>query len=298
MTENLLYRGRFAPTPSGPLHFGSLTSCLGSYLDARAQGGQWLIRIEDVDSGRSRLAYRESILQTLAAHGFVSDEPVRVQSEHLADYAAALEKIRAHLYPCVCSRQKWQANAAEGALGKIYPQTCRLAPPSLPPEGAALRLALPDRIDCFTDRLYGDCRYDLQREIGDPVLRRRDGDIAYALAAAADDALQGITHVVRGADLLAHTPIQRYLQEILQYPAVSTLHLPLVLLPNGSKLSKQNHAPALDNRSAAQNLLQALQFLGQDTAGLTETDSPETILQAAVPRWDIARAAQNAHGIS
>lgn len=291
--EKITYRGRFAPTPSGPLHFGSLTSCLGSYLDARAHQGKWLIRIEDVDSSRSKAEYQQAIIRSLSVHGFESDEPIRVQSAHLQDYYHALAQLTPHLYPCTCSRQQWQAQAKNGALGKIYPQYCRHQPiGTLTTTNTAIRLALPDTTIAFTDRVCGQCSYQLSQDIGDPILRRRDGDIAYALAVVVDDALQNITHIVRGKDLLAHTPIQRILQEQLGYPHPQTFHLPLVRLANGDKLSKQNHAPALEDNRASENLIQALQFLGQDVAGIHDSDSPQQILSIATQRWNIHRIAQ------
>lgn len=282
------YAGRFAPTPSGHLHFGSLIAALGSYLDARAHGGRWLVRIEDVDSTRSHPEYIQSILAGLAAHGMASDLPVRVQSEHLDDYAAALERLRPCLYPCDCSRKAWHARAREGQLGKIYPGFCR-DKPLRTLENCALRLRLPEQTLTFADRHFGMRHYDLQGDIGDPVLRRRDGDYAYALAVTVDDALQGITDIVRGADLLAATPIQQHLQTLLGYPPPRYLHLPLVLDENGNKYSKQNHAPALDNGNAPANLLAALAFLGQNTDGLQAADSPAHLLEHAAARWDTSR---------
>ena len=286
------YRGRFAPTPSGELHFGSLIAALGSYLDARAQGGQWLLRIEDVDSTRSRPHYTDAIVASLAAHGLISDAPIRIQSEHGDDYLHALAQLAPHLYPCDCSRKHWQAHAATGALGKVYPGTCRDKPlPKL--DKHTLRLRLPAQTLHFVDRHFGIQTYDLEKDIGDPVLRRRDGDYAYALAVTVDDALQGITDIVRGADLLAATPIQQHLQTLLGYPALRYLHLPLVLDDNGNKYSKQNHAPALDSHTATANLLAALTFLQQDTSGLYASDSVAHLLHHATARWDITRLGDN-----
>ena len=290
--ENRHYTGRFAPTPSGHLHFGSLVAALGSYLDARAQRGRWLIRIEDVDSTRSRREYTQSILATLAAHGMDSDAPIRIQSAHLPDYQAALSALSAHLYPCDCSRKTWHAAAHEGALGLVYPGYCRHKPLNSGTQ-SALRLRLPAQTLIFYDRHFGTQHFDLQQHIGDPILRRRDGNIAYALAVTVDDALQGISDVVRGADLLAATPIQQHLQTLLGYAPLRYLHLPLVLDDNGNKFSKQNHAPALLAGHAAANLLAALDFLGQDTSGLRSADSPAHILEHAVRRWDIRRLGDN-----
>lgn len=280
------YIGRFAPTPSGPLHLGSLVAALGSYLDARAHGGRWLLRVEDVDRTRSRAEYIAAQLHSLRAHGLHHDGEIRVQSTHFADYQAALAQLRPHLYPCDCSRKRWHEGAQTGALGLVYPGYCRgktLADTA--PTDAAIRLRLPEETVAFADRWLGACRFDLAREIGDPVLRRRDGDIAYALAVAVDDGLQGVTDVVRGQDLVAATAIHLVLQEMLALPTPRYLHLPLVLNADGSKLSKQNHAPALNDATPAANLRAALRHLGQDDSGFTDAMPVEVLLEEAVRRW-------------
>lgn len=282
------YIGRFAPTPSGPLHLGSLVAALGSYLDARAHGGRWLLRVEDVDRTRSRADYIAAQLQSLRAHGLHHDGEIRVQSAHLADYQAALAQLRPHLYPCDCSRKYWHAQAQMGALGLVYPGCCRgRVLDSLAPDDAAIRLRLPEETVVFADRWLGECRFDLAREIGDPVLRRRDGDIAYALAVVVDDGLQGVTDVVRGQDLVAATAIHLVLQNMLGLPPPRYLHLPLVLNADGSKLSKQNHAPALDDATPAANLRAALRHLQQDDSGFSDTMPVEVLLEEAVRRWRV-----------
>ncbi|MFC0035071.1 tRNA glutamyl-Q(34) synthetase GluQRS [Cardiobacterium valvarum] len=280
------YIGRFAPTPSGPLHLGSLVAALGSFLDARAHGGRWLLRVEDVDSSRSRSDYIAAQMHSLHCHGLCHDGTVRVQSAHIADYLAALDCLRPHLYPCVCSRKHWHDGARMGALGSIYPGTCRgKVLTSLAPTDAAIRLRLPDTTVTFHDRLLGDCCFSLADDIGDPVLRRRDGDIAYALAVVIDDALQGVTDVVRGQDLVAATAIHLTLQSLLGLPQPRYLHLPLLLNPDGSKLSKQNHAPALNDATPATNLLAALHHLGEDCTDYTTTMPVPSLLEEAVRRW-------------
>lgn len=282
------YAGRFAPTPSGPLHLGSLVAALGSYLDARAHGGRWLLRVEDVDSSRSRADYIAAQMHSLHCHGLHHDGTVRVQSAHIADYLAALDILRPQLYPCTCSRKHWHDGACSGALGLIYPGHCRdKALTTLAPPDAAIRLRLPDETLTFTDRLLGPCRFSLANDIGDPVLRRRDGDIAYALAVVVDDALQGVTDIVRGQDLVAATPIHLTLQSLLGLPQPRYLHLPLLLNPDGSKLSKQNHAPALNDAAPAANLLAALRHLGQDCTGYATTMPVPMLLEEAVRRWHI-----------
>ena len=283
------YIGRFAPTPSGPLHLGSLVAALGSYLDARAHGGRWLLRVEDVDRTRSRADYIAAQLHSLRAHGLHHDGEIRVQSTHLADYQAALAQLRPHLYPCACSRKRWHAGAQTGALGLVYPGYCRgKALADTAPTDAAIRLRLPPQTVAFTDRWLGECRFALAREIGDPVLRRRDGDIAYALAVVVDDGLQGVTDVVRGQDLVAATAIHLVLQEMLGLPTPRYLHLPLLLNADGSKLSKQNHAPALNDATPATNLRAALRHLGQDDDGFIDTMPVAELLTEAVRRWRLS----------
>lgn len=283
------YIGRFAPTPSGPLHFGSLIAALGSYLDAHHHHGKWLIRIEDIDSSRSQKSHTEAILNSLTAHGLNTDAPIRIQSQHQTEYEQTLQKLHPHLYPCNCSRKQWHQHANIGELGYIYPQTCRSTLlTTLTPNDTAIRLTLPDETLAFTDRINGEYRYHLPTQIGDPILRRRDGDMAYALAVVHDDAVQHITHIVRGADLIAATAIQHILQRYLSLPSPSVLHLPLALTPNGDKLSKQNHAPAIDDTTPSDNLLSALRFLGQNTDGMRISDNVATILQTAIKRWNIA----------
>ncbi len=227
----------------------------------------------------------------LKAHGLFSDTPVHRQRQYLGDYEQALQRLHARLYPCNCSRKTWQRDARIGALGAIYPGHCRHRPfPTTTPLRAkyAVRLRLPNEEIRFHDRLRGACRYPLASEIGDPIVRRRDRDIAYALAVVIDDARQRITHVVRGADLLAATPIQIVLQRWLNFPTLDYLHLPLVMTAEKRKLSKHNQAPALDDDAASANLIAALTFLGQATDGLRVTDSPAQILAAATRRWQVA----------
>ena len=249
------YIGRFAPTPSGPLHLGSLVAALGSFLDARAHSGRWLLRVEDVDSSRSRADYIAAQMHSLHCHGLHHDGTVRVQSAHLTDYLAALDRLRPQLYPCECSRKHWHEGARMGALGSIYPGTCREKTlTSLTPTDAAIRLRLPDTTVTFHDRLLGDCRFSLTDDIGDPVLRRRDGDIAYALAVVVDDALQGVTDIVRGQDLVAATAIHLTLQNLLDLPR-------------------------------PRYLLAALHHLGEDCTDYTSTLPVPILLEEAVRRW-------------
>ncbi|MDO4643288.1 MAG: tRNA glutamyl-Q(34) synthetase GluQRS [Cardiobacteriaceae bacterium] len=280
------YVGRFAPTPSGPLHLGSLVAALASFLDARAHDGCWLLRIEDVDRSRSRPEFIVRQLASLRAHGLLHDGEVRVQSKHHTDYIDALTALLPHLYECHCSRKYWHMYAHSGALGLVYPGFCREnVLTRIPQDAVALRLRLPDSSVFFFDRLLGECLFHLQREIGDPILRRRDGDFAYALAVVVDDALQGVTDVVRGQDLTAATAIHLYLQSLLDIPQPRYLHVPLVLNADGNKLSKQNHAPALDDTIPTVNLLAALRYLGQDCDGFATDMPPILLLNEAIQRW-------------
>lgn len=260
--------GRFAPSPTGPLHFGSLVAALASCCDARAAGGRWLLRIEDVDLPRTRPGADASIQRTLEAYGFRWDGTVVRQSERTTLYRAALGALRdaGAVYPCACSRRALAA-AAVGAGGeRVYPGTCRAGLVGSPP-GAALawRLAIEPGAAArvaFHDRLQGPQVQDLAADVGDFVLQRADGLFAYQLAVVVDDAAQGVTHVVRGADLLASTPRQIYLQRRLGYPTPSYLHVPVAIDARGDKLSKQTRAAPLPD-VALPPLLAAWRFLDQ-----------------------------------
>ncbi len=258
------YRGRFAPSPTGPLHFGSLIAALASCCDARAAGGEWLMRIEDVDTPRSRSRVGAQILATLEAFGFEWDGAVVHQSERTERYEAALECLveNGQVFACSCTR-KQLATAALGPAGeRVYPGTCRgaAAPTS---GGCAWRLRVGEEPIGFRDRLQGWQQQCLERDIGDFVVRRADGVFAYQLAVVVDDAAQGITHVVRGADLLASTPRQIWLQRQLGLPTPSYLHHAVVINENGEKLSKQTGASALDSRHPLPALARAWEFLAQ-----------------------------------
>ncbi len=285
------YVGRFAPSPSGPLHAGSLVAALASYLDARSQGGQWLVRIEDVDRTRCSPEWVGPILRTLENFGFRSDGEVVVQSNREALYSVALDRLRdrGRVYACICSRREI-SGAAEGALagvdGPLYPGTCRAAGHA--ESGAALRLRTDGRAIRFCDRVQGEQEQIPDRDVGDFVLRRKDGMIAYQLAVVVDDALQGVTDVVRGADLLDSTPRQILLQQLLGYPIPRYLHVPVAVNELGQKLSKQTLAPELEARHAAAALNAALAFLGQDSfqPQIAMKMAPADILSEATRRWN------------
>jgi glutamyl-Q tRNA(Asp) synthetase len=258
------YRGRFAPSPTGPLHFGSLIAALASCCDARAAGGEWLVRIEDVDSPRSSARVADAILATLEAHGFEWDGEVVRQSERTALYEAAFDRLATsgRIYACGCTRKEL-ATAPIGIGGeRVYPGTCRNGV-SAERKASAWRLKVSDEAIGFLDRLQGWHEQRLDRDVGDFIVKRVDGIFAYQLAVVVDDAAQGVTHIVRGADLLASTARQIWLQRQLGLPTPSYLHHPIAILANGEKLSKQTGAPPLDDVDPLPALVHAWEFLQQ-----------------------------------
>lgn len=279
------YRGRFAPTPSGPLHFGSLVAALGSFLDARHAGGEWLLRIEDIDPPRCPAGASDTILRQLEAFGLQWDGPVRYQSERHDAYQEALDRLYTLglVYPCSCSRRQWRDHS-------IYPGWCRdkVCEPDKP-QAWRLRSDQGLRPVMWHDRLYGEQRFD-PADLGDVILKRKDGLWAYQLAVVIDDADQGISDVVRGVDLLDNTPWQRQLQHALGLPEPRYLHLPLIIGDDGHKLSKQNLAPALPwvDDEVRPLLYHALRALDQPVSE-TQRDAPvDDQLAAAIQRWDSA----------
>ncbi|MDB5762139.1 MAG: tRNA glutamyl-Q(34) synthetase GluQRS [Herminiimonas sp.] len=282
------YIGRFAPSPTGPLHAGSLVAAMASYLDAKAHGGQWLIRIEDIDEARTVSGAAESILQCLAAFGMRWDGEVVWQSRRKALYQAAFERLGKHAYPCGCSRREIADSrvgvASDGAA--VYPGTCRngLAAGKT---ARAFRLRVPDASapdECiaFDDRWGGSVTQHLASEVGDFVLKRADGFWAYQLAVVVDDAAQGVTHVVRGADLLDSTARQIYLQRLLKLPTPHYLHVPVVINANGEKLSKQTGAQALAPAQPHTALIAAAQFLGLP---IRRMESVDDFWRQAIAGW-------------
>ncbi|WP_338053408.1 tRNA glutamyl-Q(34) synthetase GluQRS [Rhabdochromatium marinum] len=285
-----VYRGRFAPSPTGPLHFGSLVAALGSCLDARAAGGEWLLRMEDLDRKRERPGAADSILRTLEALGLHWDGTVDYQHRHLERYADALAELRrsGHIYPCGCSRKTLTATARSGREGPIYPGTCRagLKPGT---QARTLRLrTLPDEIIAITDRIQGRIALDVNAELGDFVIHRADGIPAYQLAVVVDDAAQGITQIVRGADLLLCTLRQRLLQQRLQLPGLTYAHLPLVLDQQGRKLSKSATDQPLDATTPLSSLKRAWHFLGQVPLP-ADLDRLEDFWPMAIAHWSLSR---------
>jgi glutamyl-Q tRNA(Asp) synthetase len=261
------YIGRFAPSPTGPLHAGSLVAAMASYLDARAHGGVWRVRIEDIDEARTVTGATEAILDCLRKFGMKWDGEVVCQSQRHALYQAAYDKLGPHAYPCGCSRKEITDSrtgvASDGAA--IYPGLCRngLAPGK---DARALRLRVPDAEDPagwiqFEDRWQGFISQNLATEVGDFILKRADGFWAYQLAVVVDDAEQGITDIVRGGDLLDSTARQIYLQRLLDFPTPRYLHVPVVANDRGEKLSKQTGARGLNTSNPLEELHAAAQFL-------------------------------------
>jgi glutamyl-Q tRNA(Asp) synthetase len=280
------YVGRFAPSPTGPLHFGSLLAAVASYLDARARDGRWRLRMEDIDETRCRPEFADDILRTLEGFGFEWDGEVSVQSQRKPWYEAALAQLAAQkvVYACTCSRREIADSALAGIDGPVYPGTCRHA--RHPAAGNALRILTQDAPIAFTDRVQGAMVQHLESQIGDFVVKRRDGLFAYQLAVVVDDHLQGVTDVVRGADLLDSTARQIWLQQQLGYATPSYLHIPVATNAAGQKLSKQTLAPQVADGDACRTLLSALALLGQPLDGLDTIPQPGALLLAAGRRWD------------
>lgn len=288
MTSRPGYVGRFAPSPSGPLHRGSLVAALAGFLDARAHGGRWLIRIEDVDMARTVAGAAEHILQTLAGLGMINDGAVLVQSKRAIAYQAAFDRLADVTFACACTRREIADSRVQVAVdgAAVYPGTCRAGLPTSR-TALAFRLRVPAAMDSagmieFDDRWQGRLSQHLATCVGDFVLKRADGMWAYQLAVVVDDAAQGITHVVRGVDLLDSTTRQIYLQRLLGYATPTYLHVPAVINERGEKLSKQTGAVPLDESDRLGELLRAANFLGLK---LTQIRSISQFWEAAVPAW-------------
>lgn len=283
-------RGRFAPSPTGPLHFGSLVAAVASFLEARQRRGEWLVRIEDVDQPRTRPGATDAILRTLEQCGLCWDGPVLYQSQRTEVYRAALDGLLQSglAYPCTCTRRE-VADCQRGSDGSaIYPGYCRNGPRT-PTRPAAIRLRVPDTVFSFNDRVQGHYQQHVGRQVGDFVLRRTDGWFAYQLAVVVDDAAQGITQVVRGSDLLDSTPRQLYLQQVLASPTPHYAHLPVAIDSHGRKLSKQTGARPVDPENPAPVLWAVLDFLGQEPPSALRHESPVAILAWAEAAWQLRR---------
>ena len=287
----MAYRGRFAPSPTGPLHAGSLVAALASWLDARAHQGTWLVRIEDVDKPRCVPGADAEILRQLAACGLLPDEPPEWQSRREALYQAALDRLvtGAQAYACACSRKDIalalmaQGRERERHADLVYPGTCRGGLHGKP--ARAWRFRVPEGTDAWTDRRLGVHLQDVAGEVGDFVLKRGDGLFAYQLAVVVDDADQGITHVVRGADLLGSTARQIHVQRLLGVPTPRYAHVPVAVNAAGQKLSKQTQAQPIVSSNASRALVGALQFLSQEPPAALASMSVEAVWEWALAHW-------------
>lgn len=282
---NNTYVGRFAPSPTGPLHMGSLLAALASYLDARSRNGTWLVRMEDIDPPREMAGATDDILQTLQHYGLQWDGEVLYQSTRQQHYEATVQQLvqTQQAFFCTCSRT--QILAASGST--TYPGTCRHCH-SVPTEPFAVRLQVADRDIHFHDALQGEQRCNLQQQGGDFIIKRKEGLYAYHLAVVLDDAHQGVTHVVRGSDLLESTFCHHYLQSVLGLPHPVYAHLPVIVNSEGQKLSKQTFAQPLPRSAPAPYLLYCLQALGQQPPASLRDAGAAGILQWACEHWRLA----------
>ena len=290
------YRGRFAPSPTGPLHFGSLVAALASALEARTLGGEWHLRIEDVDTPRCLPEHADDILLTLEEFGFCWDGPVVWQHKRTQAYEAALQYLRERefVFPCACTRRELadaeiHGIAVDGAA--LYPGTCRHGLP-VGKSARAWRLGVDSTVIAFTDAVQGKVQSALAADVGDFVLRRADNLFAYQLAVVVDDADAGITHVLRGADLLHSTARQIFLQQCLGLPTPSYAHVPIAVNSTGEKLSKQTGAAPISVEHAGAELVAALNFLGLSPAPGLARASVVDIWQWAAAHWSLAKVPQ------
>ncbi|WP_422462091.1 tRNA glutamyl-Q(34) synthetase GluQRS [Endozoicomonas sp. ALB115] len=279
------YVGRFAPSPSGPLHFGSLVAALASYLDAQVHQGKWLVRMEDIDPPREQPKAADLILKALDVYGLHWDDSVLFQSDRSEAYDQALDTLlrTERLYPCTCTRKKL------AGLNGVYPGYCRNHR-GIPNQPHSLRLLCHDDIMQFQDRIQGDQRFDLSA-LGDFILKRKDGLYAYQLAVCVDDHFQGVTHIVRGVDILDSTPRQLYLQSQLQCPHPVYAHVPVITRNPGNKLSKQNHAPAIPLDNPRPLMIKALMAFGLKPEPDLLMNSVEEILSWGIKNWTMSNMA-------
>jgi len=289
------YRGRFAPTPSGPLHQGSLVAALASWLDARSVRGRWLLRIDDLDRERCGPETESVILRQLEAHGLTWDETPRRQSAHLEEYRTALAQLTEsdRTYSCTCTRAQLQRDALQGLDGQVYSGRCRVA--GIHEGRHSVRFRVSDGIFTYQDLIQGRIQRDLTADVGDFVLRRSDGIYGYHLACVVDEAAQAITHIVRGADLISSTIAQIALQQALMLPTPVYAHLPVLNDAQGRKLSKQNGATPLDSRCCGEQIFVALAALGQQPPQALRGATPSELLQWALKHWRLASVPSGAH---
>lgn len=277
-----MYKGRFAPSPTGPLHFGSLIAALASYLEARKQSGEWHVRIDDIDHLRCKSEYTKKILSTLEYLGFEWDGQIVYQSERLANYQDAIAKLKEKnkTYLCTCSRKQLPVGP--------YPGICRNKQVAAN-ERHSVRLIVPSGKIVFHDYLQGDVVQNLGKEVGDFIILRGDGIVAYHLATVMDDALHGFTDIVRGLDLIDSTPRQIYLQQLLGYSTPNYYHLPVAVNNAGDKLSKQSFAKAIKKEDASSLLIKALAFLNQNPDVTLTAATTNDIFVWAIEHWDIKK---------
>lgn len=285
-----MYIGRFAPSPTGPLHFGSLIAAVASYCESRTHQGKWLLRMEDLDKPREIKGAASTILQQLEDYGFEWDGDVLYQSQRDDAYAAALELLQQqHLvYPCTCTRKEIADSSTKiGIEGAIYPGTC-LKQPLKQHAARAWRIQSPDMMIRFEDAVQGIINQNLKHDIGDFILKRADGLFAYQLAVVVDDAAQGITHIIRGADLLDSTPRQIFLQQRMEFSTPLYAHIPVATNPAGEKLSKQTLAHSITSHNSASALFHAFKFLGQNPPDSLQHENIQVIWQWAFAHWQLA----------
>jgi glutamyl-Q tRNA(Asp) synthetase len=288
-----MYIGRFAPSPTGPLHFGSLVAAVASYCEAKTHRGKWLLRMEDLDKPREVKGAANTILKQLVAFGFEWDDAIVYQSQRAELYAEALALLKNQqlVYPCTCTRKEIADSSTHiGIEGAVYPGTC-LSHALKENAAVAWRIKTPNQALCFNDAIQGKICQNLHQDIGDFILKRADGLFAYQLAVVVDDAAQGITHIVRGADLLDSTPRQIYLQQMLHYQTPHYAHLPVACNAAGEKLSKQTLAAPINTENAAYHLFQSLQFLGQTPPSSLQFETHQNIWQWAISHWQLAKVA-------
>ncbi len=280
------YRGRFAPSPTGALHFGSLIAAVGSYLEAKSHNGEWLVRIENLDKPREIPAASHEILSALEILGMEWDHEVIYQDQREDAYENVLTILnkRGLTYPCTCTRKEIADSSITGISGQIYAGTCRNNVQNKDRPGA-IRIKTDNNIIEFEDSLHGLTSQRLESETGDFILRRSDGIYAYQLAVVADDATQGITNVVRGADLLDSTPRQIYLQKLLGYSTPTYMHLPVAVNNRGKKLSKQTNAALLDTSNPVKQLIEAVNFLGQEPPIELLENNVSSFWKWAIENW-------------
>lgn len=290
------YRGRFAPSPSGPLHHGSMIAAIASYLDAKHNHGKWLLRIEDVDTTRTQANADQAILSLLERFHLYWDESVLYQSQRTEYYSAIISQLGTACYPCSCTRKQLiKQQLSRKKSGIIYPGFCRDNPMEKR-ERYSYRLKTNNQPITFQDHIQKPLfKQHLQRDIGDFIIKRTDGIFAYQLAVVADDEAQAITHIVRGSDLLDNTPRQLYLQQILGFKEPKYAHFPTATYENGQKLSKQTGAVAVSTENPLDVSIKALQFLGQQPPDSKEFDSMDDLWHWAITHWSLGQVPKQMH---